>query len=62
MAKTIRNLESLIPPSVKTETVNGTNHWPGAGWNNQQNTPERAPGTGAVEPRKRRHPDEDLIA
>jgi hypothetical protein len=42
MAKTIRNFESLIPRSVTTETVNGTNHIPLEGWNGQQNTPERS--------------------
>lgn len=42
MAKTIRNFESLIPRSVTTETVNGTNHIPLEGWNGQQDTPERS--------------------
>ena len=55
MAKTIRNFESLIPRSVKTETVNGTEHWPPDGWNNQQNTPERS--GPYAEPRDRRLPE-----
>ena len=42
MVKSIRNLESLIPPSVTTETVNGTNHIPLEGWNGQARTPERS--------------------
>ena len=42
MAKSIRDFQSLIPPAVKTETVNGTNHIPLEGWNGQQNTPERS--------------------
>lgn len=42
MAKSIRDFQSLIPPSVKAETVNGTTRIPLEGWNGQQNTPERS--------------------
>ena len=55
MAKSIKNFESLIPPNVRTETVNGSQHIPQGGWNDQGRSSERD--TPYWEPRDCRLPE-----
>ena len=46
MAKSLKNLESLIengenPQGFTAQTANGTSHWRGTGWNKQPPMPDK---------------------